>query len=224
MKPRTFILNGKTAIMQDYKAPNKGGVKMQFYGVKEMQHAFDKLIKAGKMEGQDLKTAVSVLQYHAKPIVRKMKSLAPKSKRMASVTMHRTFSKGQVKTIERVHKAGELRRSIGTLKSRRYKKLPLIYVGVRTGTKYKNSGNHAIMAEKGRKAITAPAGKYLFFANKDGSVVKTKRVAGFSGRYFFKKAMEAEGEKAINNIMGSFAYFFGSIWENPKARAIIKPR
>lgn len=224
MKPRTFILNGKTAIMQDYKAPNNSGMKFEFYGVKQMQEAFDKLIKAGKMEGQDLKEAVNVLQYHAKPIVRKMKSLAPKSKRMASVTMHRTFSKGAVKTIERVHKAGELKRSIGTLKSKRYKKLPLIYVGVRTGVKYKNSGNHAFMAEFGRKAITALTGKYLFFANKDGSVVKTKRVSGFSGRFFFKKAMEAEGDKAIENIMGSFAYFFGGIWENPKSKALIKPR
>lgn len=212
MRKKEFILNGKTGIMIDGTV--KGAMKLEWYNVQKMQKALTALAEAGQMSSWDLRQARNVLKDCARPIVQRMKQLAPKSSRMTSLTMHRSMKKGQATTITRKHSAGELRRSIGVIaRSRKYRTIPLVYVGVRRGVRYASSGYHAEVVEHGRKAMTARSGKFLFFANKDGSVVKKKTVAGFAGRKFFKRAMDATADQALSNAMDSFAFWFGGIWE-----------
>lgn len=221
MRKKEFILNGKTGLVIDGKV--KGAFKLEWYNVQKMQKALTTLADAGQMSSWDLRQARNVLKEAARPIVQRMKQLAPKSSRMTSLTMHRHMKKGQATTITRKHSAGELRRSIGVIaRSRKYRTIPLVYVGVRRGVKYASSGYHAEVVEHGRKVMTARSGKFLYFANKDGSIVKKRSVAGFAGRKFFKRAMDATGEQALSNAMDSFAFWFGSIWEKGGVKQTMK--
>lgn len=221
MRPSTFIMNSKKAPSLD--SVTDGTIKTEWYNTKAMSQALEELYNKGNMGAWELRQAKSVLKDCAKPIVMRMKSLAPKSSRQTSITMHRAFRKGQATLIKRKHGSGELRKSIGVItRSRKYRKIPMIYVGVRRGVRYANSGYHAEVAEHGRKTMYARKGKFLFFANKDGSVVKKSSVAGFKGRKYFKRAMDSERDKALENALNSFAFWFGGIWENPGAKATFK--
>lgn len=213
MNKKVFILGAKARRTLDYSTEGDT-IKVEWYNTAKVFEALTILAKAAEMDDWELKQSKQVLQYHAKPIVKKMKQLAPKSSRQTYFTEQTRRVKGEDKIETRTHSAGELRRSIGVItKSRYYRKVPMIYVGVRVGKKYKSSGRHAWIAEAGRGPMKAKNNKYLYFANKDGTVVKKESVAGFTGRRFFKGAMESEGERARKAAAESFAYWFGDIWE-----------
>lgn len=207
MKDKTFILNGKSFNMTPEIIKTEGMVEMTVYGSEEMKRAFRMLADNAMLSRSDISKARRIMKMHARPLVSKMKSLAPVSSRTSGV-------------LERKTKPGNLRRAIGTKDSKRFKTLPVIYVGARRGRKEKNDGWYAFLAEFGRKGIRAEGKRPLMFASKSGGVVKKYEVAGFEGRYFFKKAMDSEGEKVINKTMNTFMNFYGDIWE----RAGIKPQ
>jgi hypothetical protein len=193
LKPKTFILNGKTVNLT-HDISNKSDVmSMDVYGVKQMERAFQMLYDNAMLSRRDISQARRIMRYHLKPLVTKMRSLVPRG--------------------EKSKNPGNLKKSIGVVDSKRYRKIPVVYAGARRGRNQKNDGWYAHIVEHGRKAITAEGNRYLYFTNKDGSMVKVKTVAGFSGRYFFKRAMDSEGQKAINNIMNTFAQFYGEMWE-----------
>lgn len=206
MKQKTFILNGKSFSLTPEMIKSDGMVQISVLGREEMAKAFRMLADNAILSRSDVAKSRQIMKLHARPLVSKMKSLAPVSSRTTGV-------------LEKKTKPGNLRRSIGTKDSKKFKTVPVIYVGARKGSKQKNDGWYAFLVEFGRKSAKASGKNPLMFSSKSGGVVRKNEVAGFEGRYFFKKAMDAEGEKVINKTMNTFMNFYGDIWE----RAGIKP-
>lgn len=119
-------------------------------GAKEMELLLKKLPD----EPYTSRAKYAILKKAAKPLVARMKALAPVSKKSDWISIHRHFSRGVMKWKERHHRPGELRRSIGIVKGNPRSPKPLIWVGPTYGDKAKggNDGWYFYLVEYGVKS------------------------------------------------------------------------
>lgn len=108
-----------------------GAPKVIVRGDQEMEKLLKEL--PDRLSYKALKHAMKTV---SKPLVRAMKSAAPKSRKRTFITAHRDYKKGAYMTALKFHKPGELRRSIGIVMGKKKAgQPPQLWVGPRFGRK-----------------------------------------------------------------------------------------
>ena len=150
---RAYVINKRTPLRVDHHQ-TRSGVTYQLQGFGQLESKLNEL-----MDKETLAWAKKMLRREARPLVRAMRANIKKSKKKTTITTHRHYSRKKgIHTIDRKHRPGQLRRSIGVLASKKYKDIPLIYVGNRRGVKYANDGWYGHFTEFGtRKGINSQA-------------------------------------------------------------------
>ena len=132
-------------------------------------------------------------------VARTARQMAPKSTPVTQVS----FSKRRAfySVVRTTDASGRLRKSII---SRAFKRDAVMRFGpgafaqvnlkVRSG---QNRAPYGHIVESGRKKSTSKSGKFFAFFGTRG-FVKTKTVGAFSGRYFFRRAVEATSSSVID--------------------------
>jgi len=154
-----------------------------------------------------------MLRREAKPLVADMKSRIPKSDKSTSTTAHRHFTKGEVVTKIKTHKPGELRRSVGVVNSKKYRKQALIYVGPRKGVRWANDGWYGHFLEFGTQARYPERSKFLYSV-VNGQLIKFPSAAGVEANPFVAPAIQGTGQKVFKNVHARYRERMGRKWEN----------
>ena len=130
---------------------------------------------------------LSAFRSAAKPLVKEAKRKVPVSGKKAFATVHRHVQKRQVTTLTRVHKPGQLKRSIGTINSRSKQK-PSVWVGPRKGNKFKDDGWYGHFVEFGTiKQPPQPFMKTAWDSTKQTVENSIGREIGASMQRFMEK-------------------------------------
>ena len=101
------------------------------------------------MDKETLREAKKILRSESKPLITAMRANINKSKKKITATLHRHYSKKKVTTLTRTHKPGQLKRSIAFIPSKKFKDLPVGYVGNRKGVNTPNDGWYGHFTEFG---------------------------------------------------------------------------
>jgi HK97 gp10 family phage protein len=140
------------------------------------------------MDKQSLRWAKSMLRKESKPLIIAMRGNINKSKKKITATLHRHYSKKRFTTLQRAQKPGQLKRSIGYISSKRFKDIPVGYVGNRKGVNTANDGYY---------------GHFVEFGTQRG--IKAQR--------WFKRAIQSVGDKVKIKIQENIFAHMGKKME-----------
>ena len=125
-----------------------GGVYIDLQGIDGVQKIFKEL--EFKIATKALGKA---LVYGVKPLIKAARQNAPVSEKTAWITAHRHIKKGELTELRRIHKPGDLKKSISYKLLSRYP--PAIYVGPGRGSGAKYDAYYGQWVEFGTQKMAA---------------------------------------------------------------------